>query len=211
MAVTEWEIHGPSFVNCTCDWGCPCQFNKLPTHGHCHALMAFRIDKGHYGGVDLSGLCGVNVYKWPEAIHLGNGERYGVVDERANEDQRKALAALLHGGPAEETANVFQIFGMMCTKHYDTIYAPIEFEADMEKRVARVSVPDLVESSAQPIRNPVSGDEHRISIGQPEGFEYLLAEIGNGSTKTQGEVKLEFNDCYGQFSMYNLSDKGVLK
>ena len=31
----KWEIKAREFGNCNCDYGCPCQFNALPTHGHC--------------------------------------------------------------------------------------------------------------------------------------------------------------------------------
>ena len=36
--MTAWEIKGREFGNCNCDYSCPCQFNALPTHGHCHAI-----------------------------------------------------------------------------------------------------------------------------------------------------------------------------
>lgn len=29
----KWLIKGPEIVTCTCDFGCPCQFNSLPTRG----------------------------------------------------------------------------------------------------------------------------------------------------------------------------------
>src|SRR5438034_944809 len=35
MTNTEWTIHGREFANCNCAYGCPCQFNALPTHGNC--------------------------------------------------------------------------------------------------------------------------------------------------------------------------------
>jgi hypothetical protein len=38
MADTKWSIKGREFVNCNCSYGCPCQFNGLPTHGHCQAV-----------------------------------------------------------------------------------------------------------------------------------------------------------------------------
>ncbi len=37
MSTTEWSIKGPHFVNCNCDYGCPCQFNALPTYRTCLA------------------------------------------------------------------------------------------------------------------------------------------------------------------------------
>ena len=29
--MNDWEIHGLMFSNCSCAYGCPCQFNALPT------------------------------------------------------------------------------------------------------------------------------------------------------------------------------------
>ena len=52
MAQVEREIEGPLYGNCNCDWGCPCQFNKLPTRGSCKAVGSRIIEKGRCGGVD---------------------------------------------------------------------------------------------------------------------------------------------------------------
>jgi hypothetical protein len=56
MATVDWSIKGPHFVNCDCDYGCPCQFNALPTYRTCLALVAWRIEEGHCGDVSLDGL-----------------------------------------------------------------------------------------------------------------------------------------------------------
>ena len=47
--MADWEIHGHMFTNCSCAYGCPCQFNALPTHGYCRAVVFVQIDKGHFG------------------------------------------------------------------------------------------------------------------------------------------------------------------
>ena len=56
MAFTEWMISGPSISSCNCAYGCPCQFNALPTDGTCRAAIGVQIDKGHYGKIKLDGL-----------------------------------------------------------------------------------------------------------------------------------------------------------
>ena len=33
-----WEFKGRELVNCSCEYGCNCQFNALPDKGHCHAV-----------------------------------------------------------------------------------------------------------------------------------------------------------------------------
>src|SRR6266480_344293 len=44
MADTKWTIKGREFINCNCSYGCPCQFNGLPTHGDCQAVGGFEIE-----------------------------------------------------------------------------------------------------------------------------------------------------------------------
>ncbi len=73
MAGVDWEIRGPSFNNCNCAWGCPCQFNALPTHGHCRAFMCMQITDGHFGDVNLDGLHWIFTAAWPGAVHEGKG------------------------------------------------------------------------------------------------------------------------------------------
>ena len=53
MTEDTWSIQGPHFINCNCDYGCPCQFWARPTDGTCRAVIAWRIDDGHFGEVRL--------------------------------------------------------------------------------------------------------------------------------------------------------------
>ena len=76
----DWRISGVELVTCNCDYGCPCQFNALPTRGNCRAAAAYRIDKGHFGDVPLDGVVFVGLYAWPKAIHEGHGEAMLIVD-----------------------------------------------------------------------------------------------------------------------------------
>jgi hypothetical protein len=53
---TSWRIAGEEVVNCNCSWGCPCQFNALPTTGRCEALLASQISDGYFGNTRLDGV-----------------------------------------------------------------------------------------------------------------------------------------------------------
>jgi hypothetical protein len=90
MAYVEWEITGREFVNCNCAYGCPCQFNALPTHGHCMGVAGYQIEEGHFGGTRLDGLQAVWIGQWPGPIHEGQGTMQILIDERANPAQRAA-------------------------------------------------------------------------------------------------------------------------
>lgn len=54
--MTPWEIDAMEVANCNCNFGCPCQFNSLPTHGNCEAAVGFIVTKGHFGNVRLDGV-----------------------------------------------------------------------------------------------------------------------------------------------------------
>ncbi len=81
----------------------------------------------------------------------------------------------------------------------------------IDERAARVRVPGLVESEGEPIRNPVTGNEHRVRVTLPHGFEYTEAEYGSGTTKASGEVKLDFTQSYGQFAMIHTTQNGPVR
>jgi hypothetical protein len=82
---TDWSMEGPWIKNCNCDPGCPCDFNADPTQGHCQGIVAMKIEKGHFGDVDLSGLAWGGVASWPGALHEGNGELQPFLDASASE------------------------------------------------------------------------------------------------------------------------------
>ena len=81
--MTQWEIRGREFGNCNCDYGCPCQFNALPTHGDCRGLAVYDIEEGYHGATRLDGLRAAGIFRWPGAIHEGKGEGVHIIDKRA--------------------------------------------------------------------------------------------------------------------------------
>jgi hypothetical protein len=210
MTITPWTIKGREFANCNCSYGCPCQFNALPTHGFCCAVAGFQIDRGHFGDVPLDGLRAAGIYQWPGPVHLGNGTMQLIVDERADAAQRDALTRIMLGQDTQEMATMWWVYSAMSPNKEETLFAPIDFAVDVDARRGHLIVPGLIESHGEPIRNPVTGDEHRVRIDLPKGFEYRLAEIGSGRSTTQGKIKLELKDSYGQFARLHLSHAGIV-
>ncbi len=212
MAQVDWYIEGPEFSNCNCDYACPCQFESpRPTHGDCRGFATVRIDKGHFGDVPLDGLCGAVLYAWPGPIYEGNGEFQGVIDERADGKQRDALSAVLYGGETNEGATHWWVYRMMSTTVHPPIFRPFEFDVNIERRTARIVIPDVLESTARPIRSPATKAEHRVRIQLPNGIEFDTAEIGSGTTKTTASIRLDLKETYGHFTFLRHSGKGVLR
>src|SRR3974390_1671695 len=204
MADVKWRIKAREFVNCNCSYGCPCQFNGRPSYGNCEAVAAMQIDEGIHGNTKLDGLRFVAIFRWPGAIHEGKGEAAVVVDERATEAQRRALLRIISGQDTEPGATIFNAFASTLEKLHDPIFAPIDFQVDVAGRQARLVVPGVTEGRGEPILNPVTGAPHRVRIDMVDGFEYTLAEIGRGWTKTAGAIKLELADSYAQFAEIHL-------
>jgi hypothetical protein len=209
MSSVEWTIKGPHFANCNCDYGCPCQFNALPSDGTCRAVVAWQIDEGRYGDLQLDGLLVVNTYGWPGAIHEGGGEMQSIIDERADEAQREALIAILQGEGAAPGSIMLKIYRTMCETVHEPLFKPIELAIDIGGRSARLAVPGVVETAVEPIRNPVTGAEHQAQIGLPMGKEFQHAEVASGSTKASGAVALEFEKSHAHLVDNEFGTAGV--
>lgn len=211
MAHIEWYVEGVQFGNCNCNYGCPCQFEDLPTHGNCRASGVMRVDKGHFGDVRLDGLCVATTYAWPGPVFEGKGEMQIIVDERADPRQRDALERIVKGEETDEATTHWWVFRAMCSTVHNTMVKPIQFDVDIDARTARVLIPGVLEASGRPIRSPVTGADHRVRIDIPNGIEFTLAEIGSASTKTSGgAIPFDLNDTYGQFSKLRQNGHGVV-
>ena len=209
--MTAWAIKGRELVNCNCDYGCPCQFNAMPTTGNCEAAIGYQFDEGHFGDVKLDGLRAAAVYYWPGPVHEGNGKMQLIVDEGANDAQRSALIRIMQGEETEPMATVWAVYAAMCPTKLDPLSRTIDLEIDVENRVGRIVVPGVFETTGEPIRNPVTGQIHRARIDLPDGFEYEIAEIGSASTKATGDIKLNLENSYGQFAELHLCNSGVVR
>jgi hypothetical protein len=210
MASVEWEIQGPELVSCNCDWGCPCQFNARPTHGHCRAGIAARIDQGHFGDVRLDSLKFALTAAWPGAIHEGGGEIQPVVDQRADSRQREAVLKIMAGEDTEPGATIFNVFATVIDTVHPPLFEPIEFEIDLQGRTGRFTVPGLIEARGEPIRNPVTGRPHRARVVLPQGFEYTEAEYGS-STKGGRQNPARLGGGHAHFAILHLTGKGPVR
>lgn len=209
--MTPWEIQGTELINCNCAYGCPCQFNAPPTKGFCEAMGAISIERGHFGDVKLDALKIGVVFHWPGPIHEGKGHCQPIVDERASPAQREALLKIMSGQETEPFATMFSVFASTIEKVYDPIFTAIDFDVDVDARQGKVHVEGVFDLVGRPIRNPVTGTEHRARIDLPHGFEYELAEVGSASSRSSGALKVDLKDSYAQFARLHLNNKGVVR
>ena len=211
MTGINWAIKAREFLHCNCDYGCPCQFNSRPTKGDCRGVLALDIEQGHHGNTKLDGLKVAAVVSWPGAIHEGHGTIQPIVDERATPQQREALLRIMSGLDTEPGATIFQVFSATYEKVHDPIFKAIELNIDVEGRRATLKVPNIIDGRGEPIRNPVTGLDHRVLINLPKGFEYTTAEVGRGWTKTSGAIALDLEDSHAHFAHLHMTQSGVVR
>jgi len=82
---TKWKLKGTLLIACNCDFGCPCNFNALPSRGKCEGGWLWHVEQGAVGDVALDGLSFTLYSDWPGAIHDGGGRAFSLYDERADE------------------------------------------------------------------------------------------------------------------------------
>ncbi len=211
MPRIDWRIRGLEINTCNCAWGCPCQFNALPTHGDCRAALAMKIESGHFGEVRLDGVIWAQLIAWPGPIHEGGGEALPIIDDRASRAQVDALFRILKGEETEPGATIFNVFAATIDQVHKPIFTPIEFEHDLGARRGRFAIPGLVEAVVEPIRNPVTGAPHRVRVVLPEGFEYHEAEFASSRTRAPtAAVPLDWRDRHGFLARIEMTGAGVV-
>jgi hypothetical protein len=188
---TTWRLKGTGYEFCNCQPGCTCNFNGFPTSpdGSCKAAVANQITEGTCGDVDLSGVTVLAIIDWPKAIHDGNGRAVFVVPSEVSDEQLDALARIytgqLGGMPWEILGSTYEVAGIV--------------RADVELDDAGISsgfrVPGVGEAKGTTLKNPVTGEDHRVAIVLEEGFIWKRGDCGQGSFDVEAEgIHLSFKD-----------------
>ena len=208
MAASDWRLEGEWIKNCNCAFGCPCDFNALPTHGVCKGMVGMRIVKGHFEGTRLDGLVFAATVDFPGALHEGNGAMQPIIDVRATPEQRTALFSIMSGKNSAE-GTLFHIFSVIVTKMHDPVFVPIEFSFDKNGRVARLNAVGILDTDVEPIKNPITGGPHRIQITMPEGFEHISAEVASANIHSTGAIKFDTKGTHSSLATVVQTPQGV--
>lgn len=209
MSYTDWMIRTKQIGTCSCDYGCPCEFNAPPTRVPCEGVMAMEITEGHYGDVRLDGLKVAGAYRWPGAVHDGNGTWWSVVDKDASKEQVDALFTIL-GGQDQEPTTGFAIYASTIAHEPDPVFADIVFEFDLDNRRGRFFVENVLEADVEPIRNPVTGEDHHIAIRPHRGFEFREAEMASASFWSKGELDQKHGGRFAAMSFASYGPYGII-
>jgi hypothetical protein len=130
----SWKIAGSYFEACNCNVACPCVFTSPPTSGECTLLVAWHIDEGRFGDLDLGGLNAVLAahspghmleVKWRVALY---------VDRRANQRQQDALTQIFSGQAGGHLAGLVPLIGEVL----GVKAVPIEYRSEGRQRSLRL-------------------------------------------------------------------------
>jgi hypothetical protein len=171
--MADMEVEGTVLISCNCDYGCPCNFNALPTTGKCEGHWTWHVERGKADGVSLDGVTFSLCVNWPGAIHEGEGEALVLVDERADDAQREAVSRLIAGelgGP----------WGVLAWT-WPTLHGPmaVPYELELDGLNSRLKAGDKLELQMEPISNPVTGAEVTPGAVLPQGIVFKKGDFGS--------------------------------
>jgi hypothetical protein len=196
-----WTIKGTALISCNCDYGCPCNFNALPSRGHCEGGWTWHVDSGVVGDVSLDGL-NFSVYaKWPGAIHEGNGEAVVFLDERADERQRQSIGMLVGG----TVGGPWGVLGWTWPNFHGAFVLP--YEVTVDGIGSRVVAGDALEYESALIRNPVTRVEVHPGILLPEGLIVKRAHLGRSKVfRVSRGVSMDHSGQYSAVGPFEYSN-----
>ena len=98
----DWMIAGTYLEACNCEAICPCRTvdgrrGGRSTYGICQGALSWRVEDGHAGDVDLSGLNAVLACRYDDDEPGSPWTFLLYIDARGDERQREALADILSG------------------------------------------------------------------------------------------------------------------
>lgn len=181
-----YQLRGQFLEACDCHVMCPCWFEEHPEDDECTGLIAWQVEAGTIGDVDVSGLTTVSV------SHHGGHRRDGharvalFVDDQASDEQRDALADAFSGklgGPLADLAEI--------TQSVDQVEpVPIAFTSDGG------STKLVVGDAAETAMAPVTGATDRIITVADSALATVLgpvAEVGKSSKFKLDVGSMAFN------------------
>jgi hypothetical protein len=94
----------------------------------------------------------------------------------------------------------------------DTLFLPIELEADFESRTATANIPGVLTSRCRPLINKFSGEPFHVALARPSGsIEFTYADLALGTTTVSGEMDMAFSNSYAMFCVHHFNQDGMVR
>ncbi len=179
--IPDWAIRGELILNCNCTVFCPCVVSlgdHPPTEGYCQAWAGVRIDRGHYGEVDLSGLNVGLMLEIPGLMARGNWTAAAFIDDRASHVAHRALVDIFSGKARGTTG----LFGVLVSTFLGAETAPVAFET--EGAVRRLIVGKKIQGEVVPVQGADPSQDIVV-----RNTKYWMGPDITVATATQGRVR----------------------
>jgi hypothetical protein len=123
-------------------------------------------------------------------------------------EQRDAVFKIM-SGEGQPPNTIFQIFHAIVETIHEPQFTDITFEWNIDKRTARIDVPGIVRARTEPIRNPVTDEEHRIVTVLPNGWNFYQCEGASGTAKGLGKIRFDYAYRHSSLAPFAFSNKGM--
>jgi hypothetical protein len=192
--------------NCSCNMFCPCWFAvqeyMVMDQGWCAGSLTFEIEDGDSDGVDLSGRTASVLVDWPgPTLFDGNGTGRVFIDDGADDDQARELAAIFQG----QKGGTFEILGGLISTWLPVEKAPIRVSRDGD--VITASIANVGQVSSKAIKDE---EGHGFTIrggGFVGAFGMEEAELAPsaGTKWSDPDMPREFETTSGARGMVSMS------
>ncbi|WP_254868601.1 DUF1326 domain-containing protein [Phaeobacter sp. HF9A] len=181
QGTVPWAIKGELILNCNCTVFCPCVVSlgkHPPTEGYCQAWAGVRIDEGHFGDTDLSGLNVGLILEIPGLMARGNWKAAAYIDERASDAAYDGLIDIF-SGKARGTTGLFKV---LVSEFLGAERAPVLFETEGKTR--RLIVGKQIHGEVVPVAGANSDEDIVVT-----NTEYWMGADITVATATKGRVR----------------------
>ncbi|MCU0910295.1 MAG: DUF1326 domain-containing protein [Rhodobacteraceae bacterium] len=186
QGLVPWAIRGELILNCNCTVFCPCVVSlgkHAPTEGYCQAWAGIRIDEGHYGAEDLSGLNVGLILEIPGLMARGNWKAAAFIDDRASHRAHHGLIQIF-SGKARGTTGLFKL---LVSEFLGAERAPVEFTTDGKAR--RLVVGKKIQGEVVPVQGKDPGrDIVAVNTNYWMGPDITVATATRGRVRAFGRV-----------------------
>lgn len=200
--MSTWNLSGDYFEACNCEAACPCIFLSPPTEGDCTALVAWHIEKGNDGDVNLDGLNVAFAIHAPGTMIDGNWKVAVYLDDKADETQTASLTRIFGGQaggfPGAVASNfVGEVLGL--------VSVPIDFQKD--GKTHRLSIPGIAEAEINDLEGQggaqITVSNHSLAIAP--SFPAVVAH-SKQMTYTDHGISWSLSGRSGLSSPFSYSD-----
>ena len=181
QGTVPWAIKGELILNCNCTVFCPCVVSlgkHAPTEGYCQAWAGVRIDEGHFGDEDISGLNVGLILEIPGLMARGNWKAAAYIDERASTAAYNGLIDIF-SGKAKGTTGLFKV---LVSEFLGAERAPVIFETEGKTR--RLIVGKQIHGEVVPVGGADSDKDIVVT-----NTEYWMGPDITVATATKGRVR----------------------